>query len=103
MYVRRYAPDAYYEVADRFVAHAAERGVLPVSLAVAWVMSHPALTAPIVGARNIEQLSGSLGALEIDMTPAWREQISALAIMPAPATDRLETQGGFIYAGAKAK
>ena len=103
MYVRRYAPDAYYEVADRVVAHAAERGVSPVSLAVAWVMSHPALTAPIVGARNIEQLSGSLGALEIDMTPAWRDEISALSITPPPATDRLETQSGFIYAGAKAK
>ena len=103
MYVRRYAPTAYFEAADRFVSHAAERGVAPVSLAVAWVMSHPALTAPIIGARNLAQLAGSLGALEIDMTPAWRDEISALSETPPPATDRLEVQSGVLYAGAKAK
>ena len=103
MYMRRYAPEAYYEVADRFTAHAKERGVSPVSLAVAWVMSHPALTAPIIGARNPDQLEGSLGALDIEMTPEWRDEICALSIMPPPATDRLEAQSGIIYAGAKAK
>ncbi|MBN1642905.1 MAG: aldo/keto reductase [Anaerolineae bacterium] len=103
MYVRRYAPDAYYEAADRFVAHAEARGVSPVSLAVAWVMSHPALTAPIIGARNLTQLEGSLGALEIEMTPEWRNELSLLSETPPPATDRLEVQSGVVYAGAKAK
>jgi aryl-alcohol dehydrogenase-like predicted oxidoreductase len=91
-YVRRYSPDVYYESADRFVAHAKERGVSPVSLAVAWVASHPAVTAPIIGARSIEQLEGSLGALDIDMTPEWRAEVSALSPAPPPATDRLEVQ-----------
>jgi aryl-alcohol dehydrogenase-like predicted oxidoreductase len=102
-YMKRYGPDAYYQVADRFVAHARERGVDPVSLAVAWVMSHPAITAPIIGARDVRQLEGSLGALEIDMTPEWRAEISALSITPPPATDRLEVQSGIQYTGAKAK
>jgi aryl-alcohol dehydrogenase-like predicted oxidoreductase len=92
MYMKRYGPDVYYQVADDFTAHARGKGVSPVSLAVAWVMAHPAVTAPIIGARNVEQLEGSLGALEIDMTPEWREQISELSITPPPATDRLETQ-----------
>jgi aryl-alcohol dehydrogenase-like predicted oxidoreductase len=103
MYTRRYSPDAYFEAADRFVAHARDRGVSPVSLAVAWVMSHPALTAPIIGARNLDQLEGSLGALDIDMTPEWRAKVSTLSETPPPATDRLEVQSGVIYAGAKAK
>jgi aryl-alcohol dehydrogenase-like predicted oxidoreductase len=103
MYMKRYGPDAYYRIADRFVAHARERGVDPVSLAVAWVMSHPAITAPIIGARDVRQLEGSLGALEIDMTPEWRAEISALSITPPPATDRLEVQSGIHYTGAKAK
>lgn len=94
MYVKRYGPQVYYEIADRFAAHALERGVSPASLAVAWVMSHPALTAPIIGARNVEQLAGSLGALDINMTPEWRQEISDLSITPPPPTDRLETQGG---------
>jgi aryl-alcohol dehydrogenase-like predicted oxidoreductase len=103
MYVKRYAPDVYFESADRFVAHAKERGVSPVSLAVAWVASHPALTAPIIGARNTEQLEGSLGALDIEMTPEWRAEISALSPTPPPATDRLEAQSRVVHAGAKAK
>jgi aryl-alcohol dehydrogenase-like predicted oxidoreductase len=103
MYMKRYGPDAYYQIADSFVAHARERGVHPVSLAVAWVMSHPAITAPIIGARNVEQLEDSLAALEIEMTQEWRAEISALSITPPPATDRLETQSGIQYAGAKAK
>jgi len=94
MYMKRYGPDVYYRIADRFVAHARDRGLEPVSLAVAWVMSHPAITAPIIGARNIQQLEGSLGALEIDMTPEWRAEVSALSITPPPATDRLEVQAG---------
>ncbi len=103
MYMKRYGPEVYYQIADSFVAHARERGVHPVSLAVAWVMSHPAITAPIIGARNVEQLEDSLGALEIEMTPEWRAEISSLSITPPPATDRLETQTGTQYAGAKAK
>ena len=50
----------YLEVAERFVAHAQARGVHPATLAVAWVMAHPAITAPIIGARNLEQLEASL-------------------------------------------
>jgi aryl-alcohol dehydrogenase-like predicted oxidoreductase len=103
MYMKRYGPDVYYQIADDFTAHAREKGVSAVSLAVAWVMAHPAVTAPIIGARNVEQLEGSLGALEIDMTPEWREQISSISITPPPPTDRLETQSGVRYAGAKAK
>lgn len=37
-------------------------GLHPVSAAVAWVGAHPAITAPIVGARNLEQLKDSLNA-----------------------------------------
>ena len=90
MYAKRYRLAHYYETAERFTAHAQERGVDPASLGVAWVMSHPAVTAPIIGARNVEQLQSSLAAVEIAMTPEWREEISALSVAPAPATDRLE-------------
>ena len=50
----------------------------------------PAVTAPIIGARNLDQLEGSLGSLEIDMTPELRAEISALSPEPPPATDRSE-------------
>ena len=103
MYETRYGVSDYYGIADSFVAHARERGVDPAALAVAWVMSHPGITAPIIGARNLEQLNGSLAALDVPMTPGWRAEISALSIEPPPATDRLEEKQGISYAGAKAK
>lgn len=90
MYVKRYGEPAYYEVAETFAVHARERGVHPASLAVAWVMSHPAVTAPIIGARNVSQLEASLAALDITLTPEWRAEISALSVEPPPATDRSE-------------
>jgi aryl-alcohol dehydrogenase-like predicted oxidoreductase len=97
MYERRYGLSVYYEIAERFTEHARERGVHPVSLAVDWVMSHPAITAPIIGARNVEQLEASLAAIEVDMTPEWRAEISALSVEPPPATDRLEEKSGIVY------
>lgn len=89
-YEKRYADAAYFETADRFAQYAKDKGHHPASLAVSWVMSHPGVTAPIIGARNLEQLEPSLGALDIQMTPEWRREISDLSITPPPATDRSE-------------
>lgn len=89
-YKGRYSDESYYAIADAFVAHAREKGVSPVALAIAWVMSHPAITVPLIGARNVEQLESSLAALDIAMTDSWRKEISALSIEPPPATDRTE-------------
>ena len=91
MYMKRYGDEVYYEVAERFSEYAREQGVHPVSLAVAWVMSHPNVTAPIIGARNLEQLEPALAASELKMTPEWRAEISNLSPTPPPATDRSET------------
>lgn len=103
VYLRRYGESAYYEIVDRFVAHAQARGVHPAALAVAWVMAHPAVTAPIIGARNLAQLEGSLGALGVALTPEWRAEISALSPEPPPATDRSEEKAGFFYQGVQTK
>jgi aryl-alcohol dehydrogenase-like predicted oxidoreductase len=90
MYQKRYGLDWVYEVAGDFTQFARERGYEPAALAVAWVGSHPAVTAPIIGARNLDQLEGSLKSLEIDMDPDLRAEISALSPEPPPATDRWE-------------
>jgi aryl-alcohol dehydrogenase-like predicted oxidoreductase len=92
MYQTRYGADWIYKAADDFAGFARGRGYEPASLAVAWVAGHPAITAPIIGARNLEQLESSLKALEIEMTgELWRE-ISDLSPEPPPATDRNEEQ-----------
>jgi aryl-alcohol dehydrogenase-like predicted oxidoreductase len=93
-YVKRYADPEYFGIAERFTEHARQRGHHPATLAVAWVMSHPAITAPIIGARNLEQLEPSLKALEVAMTLQWRAEITALSIDPPLATDRAEEKPG---------
>ncbi len=89
-YKGRYSDEHYFEIAQAFTAHAQEKGVSPVALAIAWVMAHPAVTAPLIGARNLEQLEAALQAVEIEMTSEWRKEINALSIEPAVATDRTE-------------
>jgi aryl-alcohol dehydrogenase-like predicted oxidoreductase len=90
-YVNRYSLDSDFATADRFTEFAQKVDVKPATLAVAWTMSHPAVTAAIIGARNLTQLEDSLAALDVDMTHDLREEISALSPVPPPATDRTET------------
>ena len=93
MYIGRYAADVNYEVAQRVTEYAAAHGENPVSLSVAWVMAHPAVTAPIIGARNLDQLEPSLAALGVDMAPPRRAEVTALSVDPPLATDRAEEGG----------
>ena len=57
---------------------------------MAWVDGAPGVTAPIIGARNLEQLEGSLAAADVDMTPELWQQIAELSYDPGIATDRSE-------------
>jgi len=92
MYEARYGEPWMFEAAGKFAAFCRQKGLHPVSAAVAWVGAHPAVTAPIIGARNLEQLKDSLAAVSVDMTPALRAELAALSRTPPPATDRLEEQ-----------
>lgn len=92
MYRTRYREQWMYDAVVKFTQLAADNGYHPVSLAVAWVAHHPAVTAPIMGARNVEQLTDSLQAAEIEMSPDLYEEICRLTPTPPPATDRSEDQ-----------
>ena len=90
MYMNRYAEPWMFEAAQRLQALGAEVGLSPVSLAVAWVARHPAVTCPIVGARSVEQIEPALRAAEIRLTDELYQRLRALAPSPPPATDRTE-------------
>lgn len=90
MYRTRYGAEQYYDLAERFTAFARERSFEPTALAIAWVASHPDVTAPILGARGPDQLAACLRAAQIDLSAELRAEISALSPAPAPATDRNE-------------
>lgn len=90
MYQKRYADQMYAEISTRFANYAKEQGVHPATLAVAWVMANPAITAPIIGARNVQQLEASLAAADYKMDAEQHAALSALSYEPASATDRSE-------------
>lgn len=92
MYEARYGEAWTFEVAENYVAFCKQHGLHPVSTAIAWVGSHPGVTAPIIGARNLDQLKDSLAAVKVNMTPELRAEIADLSPTPPPATDRLEEQ-----------
>jgi aryl-alcohol dehydrogenase-like predicted oxidoreductase len=72
---------------ERLRPVAAELEVTIPELAVAWVVSHPAVTAAIVGARNPDQVDGWIGAATLDIGTAFRDDLTRLVAAPA------ETEG----------
>jgi|TARA_B110000438_G_scaffold131537_1_gene127663 aryl-alcohol dehydrogenase-like predicted oxidoreductase len=90
MYEARYNDSKMFDVAEKFATLSKKLGYSPISLAIAWAKSHPAVTAPIIGGRNTEQLKDSIDSLKIEMTSELREKISNISIDPPPATDRNE-------------
>ena len=52
---------------EAYEALCAELGEKPADVALAWLLHNPVVTAPIIGPRTMEQLDGSLRALEIEL------------------------------------
>jgi len=94
LYIERYRDKECMAVSDRFVAYAREHDWSPVALAVAWVGAHPAVTAPIIGARSLAQFEEGLGCLDIEITDEVWQEISELSPEPPLATDRSEEKKG---------
>jgi aryl-alcohol dehydrogenase-like predicted oxidoreductase len=95
MYQKRYYGQWIYDAAVDFARFAEDNGYHPVSLAVAWVGHHPAVTAAIIGARSAEQLKDSLRSVDIELSPELYDAICQLTPTPPPATDRSEIQLGY--------
>jgi aryl-alcohol dehydrogenase (NADP+) len=70
-----YGSDADVQVAERVADVAAQRGVSPSQLALAWVLAQPGITAPIIGATKIEQLEQSVEALTIRLSDDERRRL----------------------------
>lgn len=60
----------------------ADIGERPADVALAWLLANPAVTAPIIGPRTVEQLEGSLRALEIRLPEDAMKRLDE--IFPGP-------------------
>jgi aryl-alcohol dehydrogenase (NADP+) len=63
-----YYSDSDFDVVDRLIEIATQRGVKPAQIALAWLLHKPGVTAPIVGASKMVQLDDALAAIDIALT-----------------------------------
>ena len=90
MYAARYGPAWMHDATVALSGIAADLGVSPATLAVAWIRRHTPDVHPILSARSLAQLQPSLDALTYQMSDATYAKITALSPTPPPATDRIE-------------
>jgi aryl-alcohol dehydrogenase-like predicted oxidoreductase len=63
-----YSQPTDFDVVERVAEVAAERGVSPAQIALAWLLQRPGVTAPIVGATKPEHLADALAAEALDLS-----------------------------------
>jgi aryl-alcohol dehydrogenase-like predicted oxidoreductase len=73
---------------EQYEAFCDELGEHPADVALAWVLHQPGVTAPVIGPRTVEQLDGSLRALEISLDDAALTRLDELFPGPGGAGRR---------------
>ncbi|TMA38130.1 MAG: aldo/keto reductase, partial [Deltaproteobacteria bacterium] len=73
---------------EAWEAFCRELGEEPANVALAWLLGCPAVTAPIIGPRTIAQLTGSLRALDVALSPERRAALDR--IWPGPGGEAPE-------------
>jgi aryl-alcohol dehydrogenase-like predicted oxidoreductase len=79
MYQQRYWSDRMFDVVEQVESIAREIGHSPARVALAWVLSHDAVTAPIVGASRPAQLDDSVGALEVELSSEHLDRLAQVS------------------------
>jgi aryl-alcohol dehydrogenase-like predicted oxidoreductase len=79
------------EAADALGALADENGISLIHLAIAFVANHPAVTAPIIGPRTMEQLDSQLGAADVTLGADILDRIDE--IVPPGTTISMSDHG----------
>jgi aryl-alcohol dehydrogenase (NADP+) len=64
-----FGSDSDFQIADVVAEIAARRGVSSAQIALAWVLSKPAVTAPIIGATKAHHIPEAVAALAIELDP----------------------------------
>lgn len=74
--------EASKEKLEQYESLCSEIGEKPADVALAWLLKNPVVTAPIIGPRTMEQLGGSLRALETELSNEVVERLEK--IFPGP-------------------
>ena len=73
-----YDDDAKLEIVEQLNLLAEDDGITMVHLALAFVMQHPGVTAPIIGPRTMEQLTTQLGAVDVQLSTDVLDRIDEI-------------------------
>jgi 1-deoxyxylulose-5-phosphate synthase len=73
-----YYADGDFDIVNRLTEVAARRGLPNAQVALAWMLSKPAITAPIIGASKLGHLEDAVAALSIKLTQAEITQLEEL-------------------------
>jgi aryl-alcohol dehydrogenase-like predicted oxidoreductase len=82
------ALDENREKIEAYEALCDQLGEKPADVALAWLLQNPAVTAPIIGPRTLDQLEGSLRALEIKLDEETNAKLDQ--IFPGPGGEAPE-------------
>jgi aryl-alcohol dehydrogenase-like predicted oxidoreductase len=70
--------EAKRETLEKWESMCREIGEQPADVALAWMLQNPTITAPIIGPRTLEQVEGSLRALEIQLSEEFNTRLNEL-------------------------
>lgn len=76
--------DATWRVVETVEAVAAEAGRTPSQVALRWLLERPGVTAPIVGARTLDQLTDNLGSVGWELTDSQTARLDEASARPLP-------------------
>ncbi|SFQ54603.1 Predicted oxidoreductase [Amycolatopsis arida] len=74
-YVEQHRTERAARIVEAVVTAADGLGTSPLAVALAWVRDRPGVVAPVVGARDTGQLTGSLAAEELSLPPAIKSAL----------------------------
>ena len=74
--VKKYLNERGFRILDALDRVAQQYHLTPARVALAWLISHPGITAPIASATNLEQLNELIQATMIELTPSAIELLN---------------------------
>ena len=69
-FVEKYLNERGFRIVEALDRVAQEHNMTPAQVAIAWLISHPSITAPIASATNLAQLNELIDATTIKLNPA---------------------------------
>ena len=77
--LRRYNNDAAWKTLEAVQRIAKEIGSTSSAVSLAWLLTQPVITAPIIGANSVAQLQQSLAALDVRLTASQLAELDEIS------------------------